>query len=112
VDRATGAISLRATFPNQNNILRSGSTGTLKISEVKEQVLQIPQVATSELQDKTFVFVVDKNNKAQRRNIKLAGKSKDKYIVSEGLAAGDRVILSGFDKLTDGSIIQPIAKQQ
>lgn len=112
VDRTTGAISLRATFPNQNNILRSGSTGTLKISEVKEQVLQIPQVATSELQDKTFVFVVDKNNKAQRRNIKLAGKSKDKYIVSEGLVAGDRVILSGFDKLTNGSIIQPIAKQQ
>lgn len=112
VDRTTGAISLRATFPNQNNILRSGSTGTLKISEVKERVLQIPQVATSELQDKTFVFVVDKNNKAQRRNIVLAGKSKANYIVSEGLQVGDRVILSGFDKLTDGSVIQPIVQKK
>ncbi|SEF73699.1 membrane fusion protein, multidrug efflux system [Sphingobacterium lactis] len=108
VDRTTGSISLRATFPNPNNILRSGSTGTLKISEVKSNVLQIPQVATSELQDKTFVYVVDKNNQAQRRNIKLAGTSKDKYIVSEGLQVGDRVILSGFDKLTDGSPITPI----
>src|SRR5690606_6339890 len=61
VDRTTGAISLRASFPNEGNILRSGSTGTLKISEVKKGVIQIPQVATSELQDKTFVYVLDKD---------------------------------------------------
>ncbi|MCT1525489.1 efflux RND transporter periplasmic adaptor subunit [Sphingobacterium hotanense] len=112
VDRTTGAISLRASFANPDNILRSGSTGTLKISEVKDHVIQIPQVATSELQDKTFVFVVDKNNTAQRRNIKVAGKSKDNYIVSEGLQEGDRVILSGFDKLTDGSAIIPIEQKK
>lgn len=112
VDRTTGSISLRATFPNPNNILRSGSTGTLKIAEVKKDVLQIPQIATNELQDKTFVYVVDKNNQAQRRNIKLNGKTKDKYIVSEGLQVGDRVILSGFEELTEGSAIQPIPQQK
>ncbi len=112
VDRTTGAISLRASFKNSDNILRSGSTGTLKISEVKDDVLQIPQIATSELQDKTFVFVVDKNNTAQRRNITIAGKSKANYIVSEGLQEGDRVILSGFDKLTDGSAIMPIEQKK
>lgn len=112
VDRTTGSISLRATFPNPNNILRSGSTGTLKIAEVKKDVLQIPQVATNELQDKTFVFVVDKNNQAQRRNIKLNGKTKDKYIVSEGLQEGDRVITSGFEELTDGSAIMPIPQKK
>ncbi len=103
---------MRATFPNPNNILRSGSTGTLKIAEVKKDVLQIPQIATNELQDKTFVFVVDKNNQAQRRNIKLNGSTKDKYIVSEGLQEGDRVILSGFEELTDGSVIMPIPQQK
>ncbi|MFZ4262193.1 efflux RND transporter periplasmic adaptor subunit [Sphingobacterium sp. HJSM2_6] len=108
VDRMTGAISLRATFANPDNILRSGSSGTLKISEVKDQVMQIPQIATSQLQDKTFVFVVDKQNQAQRRNVTIAGKSKSNYIISEGLEEGDQVILSGFDKLTDGTIIQPI----
>jgi len=112
VDRTTGSISLRATFPNPNNILRSGSTGTLKIAEVKKDVLQIPQIATNELQDKTFVYIVDKDNKAQRRNIKLAGSAKDKYIVSEGLEVGDRVILSGFEELTDGSPIMPIPQQK
>lgn len=108
VDRTTGAISLRATFPNPENIIRTGSSGTLKIAEIKENVLQIPQIAINELQDKTFVYVLDKENKAQRRTITLNGKSKANYIVSEGLAKGDRVILSGFDKITEGSAIQPI----
>lgn len=108
VDRTTGAISLRASFPNEGNILRSGSTGTLKISEVKKGVIQIPQVATSELQDKTFVYVLDKDNKVERRSITIKGKSKDKYIVGTGLNIGDRVLLSGLDKITDGSTVIPI----
>lgn len=108
VDRTTGAISLRATFTNRDNILRSGSTGTLRISEIKEDVLQIPQIATNELQDRTFVYVVDSLNQVQRRNITIAGKSKDNYIVAEGLKEDDRIVISGFDKLTDGSVIIPI----
>ncbi len=108
VNRATGAISLRASFLNDDNILRTGSTGTLKISEIKRGVLQVPQIATSELQDKTIVYVLDEENKVRRRNIKICGKSKANYIVCEGLAVGDRVILSGFDKVTEGSEIIPI----
>ncbi|PVH24465.1 efflux RND transporter periplasmic adaptor subunit [Sphingobacterium corticibacter] len=110
VDRSTGAISLRATFANQDNILRSGSSGTLKIAEVKEAVLQIPQLATNELQDRTFVYVANSSNQVQRRNVVVSGKSKDNYIISEGIEEGDRVVLSGFDKLTDGSTIIPIQK--
>lgn len=108
VDRTTGAISLRASFPNYNNILRNGSTGTLKISETKKAVLQIPQVATSELQDKTFVYVLDANDIVSRRVIKIDGTSKDNYIVSEGLSAGDRILLTGLDKISEGSKIVPI----
>src|SRR5690606_24561023 len=96
------------SFPNEGNILRSGSTGTLKISEVKKGVIQIPQVATSELQDKTFVYVLDKDNKVERRSITIKGKSKDKYIVGTGLNIGDRVLLSGLDKITDGSTVIPV----
>lgn len=110
VDRTTGAISLRATFSNKDNILRSGSTGTLKISEVQDQVIQIPQIATNQLQDRTFVYVVDDNNQVQRRNIEIAGRTKEFYIIAEGLEKGERVVVSGFDKLTDGSTIIPIAQ--
>ncbi len=108
VDRTTGAISLRASFLNTENILRNGSTGTLKISEVKRGVIQIPQIATSELQDRTFVYVLNNNNKVERRSITIKGKSKDNYIVGSGLSRGDRVLLSGLDKITDGSSVVPI----
>lgn len=108
VDRATGAISLRATFPNQDNILRSGSSGTLKISEVKKNVVQIPQIATSELQDRVFVYVVNEDNVVERRSISIGGRSAGNYIVAEGLQEGERIVLNGWDKLTDGSVIIPV----
>jgi len=111
INRTTGAISLRATFQNHDNILRSGSSGTLKIAEIKKGVLQIPQIAVNELQDKTFVYILDQNNKAQKRNIQLSGKSKNNYIVYSGLNENDRVITSGFDKLTDGSPVTPILQK-
>lgn len=110
VDRTTGAISLRASFPNHNNILRNGSTGTLKISEIKKDVIQIPQVATSELQDKTFVYVLDKDNIVSRRAIKISGTSKDNYIISEGLSIGDRILLTGLDKISEGVKVVPIGQ--
>lgn len=108
VDRTTGAISLRASFPNYSNILRNGSTGTLKISETKKGVIQIPQVATSELQDKTFVYVLDKDNIVSRRVIQIDGTSKDNYIIANGLSVGDRILLTGLDKISEGSKIVPI----
>ncbi len=111
VNRATGAISLRASFQNDDNILRTGSTGTLKISEIKRGVIQIPQVATSELQDKTFVYILDDENKVKRKTIRICGKSKSNYIICEGLNIGDRVILTGFDKVTEGSEIIPITHE-
>lgn len=111
VDRTTGAISLRASFSNTENILRNGSTGTLKISEVKRGVIQIPQIATSELQDRTFVYVLNNNNKVEIRSITIKGKSKDNYIVGSGLSRGDRVLLSGLDKITDGSSVVPIQQK-
>ena len=110
VNRTTGAISLRATFPNTDNILRTGSTGTLKFIETQKGVIQIPQISTSELQDKTFVYVLDNENKVHRRAIKIEGKSNSNYIISEGLAVGDRILLSGFDKISDGAKIIPIDK--
>lgn len=108
VDRTTGAISLRASFPNRDNILRNGSTGTLKISEIKKGVIQIPQVATSELQDKTFVYVLDDQNRVKRKVINIAGTSKSNYIVSSGVELGDRVVLTGLDKISEGTKVLPI----
>lgn len=107
VNRTTGAISLRASFPNPDDILRQGNTGTLKMEERKPGVLLIPQVAAIELQDKTFAYVVTPDNKVKMRAIILDGVSGSNYIVKDGLRPGDRVVLAGFDRLEDGLAITP-----
>ncbi len=108
VNRTTGAISLRATFPNEDYVLRSGNTGTLKMEERQSGVLIVPQVATTELQDKIFVYTLDSDNKVKQRAIEVAGKSGKHYIVKNGVKPGDQIVLSGLDKLSDGMEIKPL----
>ncbi|QNL50431.1 efflux RND transporter periplasmic adaptor subunit [Olivibacter sp. SDN3] len=107
VNRTTGAISLRASFPNPDDVLRQGNTGTLKMEERKPGVLLVPQVAAIELQDKTFVYIVTPDNKVRMRAVILDGVSGSNYIVKEGLTPGDRVVLAGFDRLEEGLAINP-----
>ncbi|WP_345232595.1 efflux RND transporter periplasmic adaptor subunit [Olivibacter ginsenosidimutans] len=107
VNRTTGAISLRATFPNPDDVLRQGNTGTLKMEERKPGVLLVPQVAAIELQDKTFVYIVTPDNTVKMRAVILDGVSGTNYIVKDGLQPGDRVVLAGFDRLEDGLAINP-----
>ncbi|MGV3760983.1 efflux RND transporter periplasmic adaptor subunit [Parapedobacter sp.] len=108
VNRTTGSISLRATFPNPNDVLRSGNTGTLKMEERQPGVLTVPQVATTDLQDKVFVYTLSPDNTVKRQAIEVAGKSGNNYIVKSGISADDRIILSGVDKLSDGMAIEPL----
>jgi len=107
VNSTTGAISLRASFPNPNNILRHGNTGTLKMEELRPGVILVPQVAVIDLQDKTFVYVVGNDNKIKMQSIVLDGISGSNYIVKEGLKPDDKVVLSGLDKLEDGLTVNP-----
>jgi membrane fusion protein (multidrug efflux system) len=109
VNRTTGAISLRASFRNEGNILRTGSTGTLKVEERKSGVIQIPQVSTTELQDRTMVYLLNQENKVLRQAVTIVGKSGSNYIIGSGLKPGDRILVSGFDKISEGTIITPIA---
>ena len=107
VNRTTGSISLRASFSNPDDVLRQGNTGTLKMEERRPGVLLVPQVATIELQDKTFVYIVTPDNKVKMRAVVLDGSSGSNYIIKDGLQPGDKVVLSGFDKLEDGLAIHP-----
>ena len=65
-DKSTGAITLRATFPNKQGLLRSGNSGRIKLGLKQTDIVTIPQAATFEMQDKIFAFIVDKNNKARQ----------------------------------------------
>jgi len=111
-DKTTGAITLRAKFSNPNGLLRSGNTGKIKISMQHENSIVIPQAATIEIQDKLFVFLVDKKNSVTRQPILISGKSGTNYLIKEGLKTGDRIVLKGFESLPDGATIIPENSQK
>jgi RND family efflux transporter MFP subunit len=108
-DKNTGAITVRATFPNNDGLLRSGNTGKIKLGLSFTNQLIVPQSATLELQDQSFVFVVNAGNKVTKKPITISGKSGNNYLVKDGLKAGDRVVFRGFDRLHEGDKINPVA---
>jgi membrane fusion protein, multidrug efflux system len=107
-DKTTGAITLRASFPNAQGLLRSGNTGKVRLSLLHTDALIVPQSATVEMQDKTFVFTVADSNKVKKQPIVIVGKSGGNYLVKDGVKVGDQIVLSGFDHLQEGQVIQPV----
>ncbi|KRD61209.1 RND transporter [Flavobacterium sp. Root935] len=106
-DKTTGAITIRATFPNANGTLRSGNTGRIRLGLQHDDAILVPQAATIEMQDKVFVFTVGKDNKVTKMPITVVGKNGTNYLIKDGVKTGDQIVMSGIDKLQDGQAIQP-----
>ncbi|MES2853533.1 MAG: efflux RND transporter periplasmic adaptor subunit [Bacteroidota bacterium] len=106
-DKNTGAITLRATFPNAGGTLRSGNTGKIRLGIQHNDAILVPQSATVEMQDKIFVFTLNKANKVNKMPITIIGKSGTDYLIKDGVKSGDQIVLSGIDKLQEGQVIQP-----
>jgi membrane fusion protein (multidrug efflux system) len=111
-DRTIGAISLRASFPNAQGVLRSGSTGKVRVPTLHASALVIPQEATFELQDKVFVYTVADSNKIVTKPLTISGKTSNYYFVTDGVKVGDKIVLSSqstmmMGGLRDGVVIQP-----
>jgi len=106
-NHTTGAISLRAVFPNESGLLRSGNTGKVRLPRAFASALLVPQEATFELQDKVFVFVLADSNKVNSVPITISGRSGNFYIVDKGIKPGDHIVYSGLDRLHEGVIIHP-----
>lgn len=111
-DENTGAIDVRANFPNPKGLLRSGNTGKVQLPFEHSQVLLIPQSATSELQDKVYVFTLESGNKVKKQNITIIGKSGKNFLIGEGLRPGQKIVTEGLGFLTDGTVIQPKMSDQ
>lgn len=106
IDRATGSIRYKVLFPNPNRLIKHGTSGKLTISEVQNNAVLIPQKATFSIQDKTYIFKVDKNNKVKMTNIEVGTALKDSYLVESGLKKGDLIIYEGTQSLKDGDEIK------
>ena len=113
IDANTGTVSLIARFANPRHELRSGGAGQIVIPNVNSNAIIIPQVATSEVQNKKFVYLVGKDNKVKYSEIKVAPVDDGiNYIVTDGLKPGDRYVSKGITSLQDGMEIKPITEAQ
>ena len=98
----TGNIPFRADFPNPDGELRHGQTGTISISEVRENVIAIPRKATFDDDGKRYVFVVDKDDVASRRLITIQTETKDQVVGRSGIGTGDKIVVLGVKLVQNG----------
>ena len=108
VNQSTGAIQLTGLFPNPGNRLRPGQYGRVR-GEVGSSTgaLLIPQRAVTELQGGYQVAVVDSANKVGIRTVKLGDRIGSRWIVTEGLKAGERVVAEGIQQARPGAEVTP-----
>ncbi|MFA4871255.1 MAG: efflux RND transporter periplasmic adaptor subunit [Pedobacter sp.] len=111
INTGTGSASLRATFPNTQNLLRSGASASVRIPQHLENVILIPQKSTIDLQGKKFVYVLADKGLVKNTEIEIMEIAKGNYyVVTKGLKEGDKIVLEGFQSLKDGLEIKPDEK--
>ncbi|EDG9613552.1 multidrug efflux RND transporter periplasmic adaptor subunit AcrA [Salmonella enterica subsp. enterica serovar Newport] len=108
VDQTTGSITLRAIFPNPDHTLLPGMFVRARLQEgTKPTALLVPQqgVTRTPRGDAT-VLVVGADNKVETRQIVASQAIGDKWLVTDGLKAGDRVVVSGLQKVRPGAQVK------
>lgn len=107
-DKATAAITFRASFPNASGLLRSGNTGTVILPQYRSNIIQIPQAATFEIQNKIMAYVIGKDNKLKNVSLKIADKDDTHYVITDGLKPGDRIVSKGLERLHEDMVVKPV----
>lgn len=103
VDRTTGALTCKATFPNPDGALYSGIQGTVVIPIEVNDVMVVPQNAVVRLQDKSLVYKVEADSCAYSAIVKTVNISSERdLIVTEGLEVGDVIVTEGANNLVEG----------
>jgi len=111
VDITTGTLAMVCEFRNPEYILRPGMFGRVRLAiDRKENALLIPQRAVMELQSAQTVYVVGADNKVALRTVALGGRSENRFIIADGLRAGERVIIEGQLKVKPGMTVAPTDK--
>jgi RND family efflux transporter MFP subunit len=103
VDPSTGTIQVAVSFPNPELTLRPGQYGMARAEiQTLPNALMIPQQAVSQLQGNNQVAVVNPDGKAEIRAVKVGETYQNMIQVTEGLKAGEKVIVEGFQKVRQG----------
>jgi membrane fusion protein (multidrug efflux system) len=105
-DNTAGNIEFRATFLNPDRLLRHGETGTILMEKPYKNALLIPQKATFEILDKTYVYVVKPDGKLEQRLINIEASVPHLFILKDGLKEDDKVLLDGLRKVHAGQKVE------
>jgi membrane fusion protein (multidrug efflux system) len=110
VDPSTGMVSLRAEFSNHERLLLPGMFARGRLEQaINEQAITVPQRATARSAGGTAtVLVVNKDNKVEARSVTLGSAVGDKWIVTKGLEAGERIVVEGLQKARPGAVVKPV----
>jgi membrane fusion protein (multidrug efflux system) len=106
VDPISGSVDFRASFPNKQGLLRSGSSGKIIVPQSVSNALVIPQKATFSQQDKVLVFKVVGDSVVQKAITVKATPDAQSYVVLDGLASGDKIVSDGIATLKSGQKIK------
>lgn len=106
-EASTGTIAFRAKFPNPQKLIKHGSSGRVRLTNTVHNALFVPQKATMEIQDRTYVFVVDSKNTVKMQSFTPKLRFSHFYIVEAGLKPGDKVVYEGIQNIRNGMSITP-----
>ncbi len=113
VDQSTGTVTMRATFKNPNNELIHGEFVTVKLyANNPVEVPVAPVTAVLENQAGKYVYKLDENDIPQLTYIKIGEQNGDKWIVTEGLKKGDRVVTEGLQKVIPGKPVKIVSDEE
>ena len=110
VDQGTGTVTVRARFPNPQSILLPGMYVTAQFAQaIQTSAILVPQQAvTRDPQGNATLFVVGPGNRAVQRTIVADRTIGTSWVVTQGLAPGEKVITQGTANLKDGAPIKPV----
>lgn len=105
VDQTSGTVSFRASFPNKNRILLSGTSGNIIISKLMKDALIISQKSTFSQQDKILIYKVQADSVLQDAIMVKSTPDGINYVVLDGLKSGDKIVTDGIATLRNGQKI-------
>ncbi|MCD5974223.1 MdtA/MuxA family multidrug efflux RND transporter periplasmic adaptor subunit [Pseudomonas quasicaspiana] len=110
IDVATGTLKFKARFENQNEVLFPNQFVNVHLlADTLKQAVLVPTAAIQFGTNGTFVYAMDGENKVKIRALKTGANNEQLTVVSEGLSAGDRVVLEGTDRLRDGATVEVVS---
>ena len=112
VDRATDTVLARAVFPNPDRLLLPGQFVTVVVRlKTPVRVLVVPQASVQKDRLGYFVVVVDRADRAEVRRVTLGERDGTDWIVADGLAEGERIVVRGLRKVRPDMIVNPVDDQ-